>query len=135
MRALTDKLAIGLSWLCVMHCLALPIILILLPSLTVLGLEDESFHFWMLVAVLPTSLYALFIGCKQHQQHRLLAVGLGGLLVLLLAFFFGHDWLGEYGEKGLTVVGAMMVAYSHRRNYRLCQQSRATEAEECCGAN
>lgn len=51
-----DKFAIGLSAMCAIHCLAVPVLLVLLPSAAALGLGNEQFHFWMLVAVLPSSL-------------------------------------------------------------------------------
>ena len=61
----TDKFAIGLSMLCAIHCLLLPLLLIALPSISALQLQNEAFHFWMLATVIPTSLYALTIGCKK----------------------------------------------------------------------
>jgi hypothetical protein len=30
--------------------------------------------------------------------------------------------LGEFGEKGVTVAGASVIAFAHLRNHRLCQQ-------------
>ncbi len=52
----TDKMAISLSLLCAIHCLALPLLIVLLPSITALQLYGEDFHLWMLLAVIPTSL-------------------------------------------------------------------------------
>lgn len=43
----TDNFAIGLSMLCAIHCLLLPLILVALPSLGALQLQNEAFHFWM----------------------------------------------------------------------------------------
>jgi acid stress-induced BolA-like protein IbaG/YrbA len=63
----TDKIAISLSTLCVIHCLSLPLLVALLPSFTVLSLHGEAFHFWMVVAVIPISLFALQMGCKKHK--------------------------------------------------------------------
>ena len=53
-QALTDKFAISLSVLCAMHCLMLPILLVVLPSLTALNLQNEAFHLWMLATVSPS---------------------------------------------------------------------------------
>jgi hypothetical protein len=64
----TDKIAISLSTLCVIHCLSLPLLVALLPSFTVLSLHGEAFHFWMVVAVIPISLFALQMGCKKHKK-------------------------------------------------------------------
>ena len=119
-QAVTDKLAIGLSLGCAIHCLSLPVILALLPSLAALQLDNEAFHFWMLIAVLPTSVYALTMGCKQHKRYRLVIIGFIGLGLLVLALALGEERIGEAGEKMLTVIGAGFVAFGHWFNYRLC---------------
>ena len=52
----TDKAAIGLSLLCVVHCLVTPIAIVMFPALGATFLEDESFHYALLFVVLPISL-------------------------------------------------------------------------------
>ena len=118
----TNNLAIGLSGFCVLHCLASPLILVLLPSLSVLQLDNEAFHTWLLIAVIPTSLFSLFIGCKQHQFYRILLVGFLGLVFLVSAVFVEGFKHGEILEKVFTVVGACIVAFAHYLNFRLCRE-------------
>mgnify|MGYP000680382487 CR=1 FL=1 len=129
-QEITDKVSIGLSLLCAAHCLALPFILVLLPSLTALQLEDEAFHVWMLIAVFPSSIYALTVGCKKHKRYRVLAFGVTGLTLLMLAVILGHEITGEYGEKVLTVLGASLIAAGHFANFRLCQQHKDCSCPE-----
>ncbi|MCV2884175.1 MerC domain-containing protein [Aestuariibacter sp. AA17] len=117
---MTDKLAIGLSALCAIHCLAVPSLLLLLPSLAAMQLENEAFHFWMVLTVVPTSVFALATGCKLHQRFHLVVAGGAGLLLLLVALMLGESLIGEAGEKTLTLVGALLVALSHWANIRLC---------------
>ncbi len=121
----SDKLAIGLSALCLVHCLALPVLLILLPSLTALSLDNEAFHIWMVVAVVPISIYALFMGYRQHHHYRILAYGAVGLLLLVLALAL-EERVGEWAEKTLTVLGAVMIALGHYKNFKLCQRSQCS---------
>lgn len=116
-----DRVAIGLSGLCVIHCLVLPLLIVVLPSLAALPFNDEKFHLWMIFAVIPVSIFALFLGCKRHNNYQVLAFGVIGL-VLLVAAVMGEELLGEVGEKALTLVGAAFIAFGHFRNYRLCQQ-------------
>ena len=118
----TDKMAISLSFLCVLHCLAIPLLVTLLPSLAVMPLAQESFHFWMVVTVIPISIYALTLGCKKHKTLSVVITGLLGLGVLISAVMFGESHLGERGEKIFTVLGAMLVAISHYQNYSRCQK-------------
>ena len=127
-----DRLAISLSGLCVAHCLLFPILGALIPSFVSLGLTSESFHFWMVASVLPTSIYALALGCKKHAQFSVFFLGLLGLCSLVLALTLGHDLLGELGEKVLTLIGALFIAFAHVKNFKLCQQQRncSCESEE-----
>lgn len=120
-QSITDKFAIGLSSICAMHCLLFPIALGLLPSLAALPLGGESFHFWMVLAVIPTSAIALFLGCKKHGRTQVLLWGVPGVLLLVLAILLGEDLIGEVGEKGLTLLGATLVSIGHFLNYRLCR--------------
>lgn len=124
---ITDKLAITLSITCAIHCLAMPLLLLFLPSFSVLSLNNEVFHFWMIVIVLPTSVYALFMGCKQHKRYRLFFIGLVGLVLLVFALWLGN----EYWEKILTLMGSTVIAGGHYWNYRLCQQH--TRCHRCEG--
>ncbi len=123
-RALTDKFAIGLSMLCTIHCLLLPLVLVVLPSLTVLPFADERFHLWMLILVIPTSLFALTLGCKQHKRYGLLVMGMIGLGFLMSAVL-AESFVSPAGEKILTLIGTVFVALGHIWNYRLCQDSNA----------
>ena len=131
-QAVTDRFAIGLSLMCVIHCLALPLLLVLLPSMAVLQLDNEVFHLWMVVAVLPTSICALTLGCKQHRRYRLLLLGSIGLVLLIIALGLGEENIGESGEKALTVLGAGFVAVGHWFNYRLC---RSPKQKNCVCVN
>jgi len=135
----TDKLAIGLSLLCTIHCLAFPLLMVLLPSIAALQLNDEAFHLWMVFAVIPTSAYALTMGCKQHKRYHLLIFGLLGVFFLVLAILSGETFLtnyfdGELMEKVFTCIGAGFVAYGHYRNYRLCKKQDDCECPENDGA-
>lgn len=124
---LIDKLAITISSLCVAHCLIFPILAVIAPSFITLGLSSENFHFWMIISVIPSSIYALALGCKQHGKKSIFLIGMLGLSCLLFAFVLGADLLGESGEKGITLVGALLIAFSHVRNFKLCQNSNSCE--------
>ena len=127
-QVLTDKLAIGLSLMCTIHCLAIPLLFLWLPSMAILPLDNEAFHIWLVAAVIPSSIYALTLGCKQHKRYRLLILGAIGLSLLILALVLGADRIGEVGEKVLTVLGAGFIAFGHWFNYQLC---RAQEQHAC----
>ncbi|NMP31575.1 MerC domain-containing protein [Thalassotalea sp. M1531] len=122
---LIDKLAIGISSLCVAHCLIFPLLVTVVPSFVALGLTSESFHFWMVVSVIPSSIYALALGCKKHEKWLVFSIGALGLSFLLLALVLEGASLGELGEKTVTLTGALLIAFAHVRNFKLCQNQDA----------
>ena len=124
-----DKVAILLSGACLVHCLATPVLLTLLPILSSSILADDVlFHQILLWAVLPISCAALLIGCRKHKNLSILATGAIGLGILLLVAFFGHDWFGITGEKIATSVGGIILATSHFLNYRACQTTTCDDS-------
>ena len=122
-QTIADKTAISLSLLCTIHCLALPLLLVYLPTIAALNLTDEAFHLWMLVAVIPISVFAITLGCKKHKSYTVFFLALTGLSLMIAAAVLGHDYLGEAGEEVFTVVGASFIAFGHLLNHRLCQRS------------
>ena len=126
---LLDHTAIGLSALCALHCLAMPVAMVLLPSLTFLPFADEHFHLALVFVVLPTSLFALFMGCRRHRRIRVLVWGGSGVAVLLGTAIVGHEVLGASWERILTVFGASLVVVGHLQNFSLCRSSACQHEE------
>ena len=122
--ALLDRSAIVLSMICVVHCLALPVAIIMLPALSAYWFAEEYFHLLLLYLVLPTSVIALGLGCRRHRMFKMMLWGSAGLLCLTVAALLGHDRLGELGEKGLTLLGAGLVVVAQIYNFRNCRQSQ-----------
>ncbi len=130
LQPLADRAAIGLSLLCALHCTALPLLLVLSPSVLAMGFQDEAFHLWIVLVVIPVSVFALTMGCREHKHMGVLFLGVAGLLVLALSGMFGHDLLGAMGEKAATLFGAGLIAVSHVKNFMLCQQAKVCECPD-----
>ena len=124
----SDKTAISLSALCLVHCLLVPSFLVFLSGYISLSYNNELIHYAILFLAIPVSIYALITGVKNHNSYCYLYVGLLGILTLILAVTLGVQMWGEAGEKILTTVGALLVAISHFKNYRLC---REVECDSC----
>jgi len=119
-----DRLAIGGSILCLVHCLVTPLMLVMLPGLGASLLAGETLHLWLVYAVIPSSLYALGLGCKQHQRLLFMFIGLAGLGLLVLGVLVEAIGLDHMWEPILTVSGTLLVALAHVRNFQLCRKSR-----------
>ena len=124
----SDKTAISLSALCLVHCLLVPSFLVFLSGYISLSYNNELIHYAILFIAIPVSIYALIAGVKNHSSYTYLYLGLLGILTLILAVTLGVQMWGEAGEKILTTIGALLVAISHYKNYRLC---REVECDSC----
>ena len=117
-----DKLSITLSLACMIHCLLMPSFLILTSGFLALSIDNELIHKVFLIIVLPVSLYALITGYQNHKILSYLYLGISGLWLLFFAVFFGEGVFGELTEKSLTLLGSIIVASSHYKNYKACKE-------------
>ena len=106
----TDKLEMTLSLGCLVHCLYMPSFLILTSGFFSLSLDNEFIHKFIVFLAVPTSIFALTVGYRNHKTTSFLPCGILGLLMLVSAVMLGEAALGELGEKGLTMFGAILVA-------------------------
>ena len=116
----SDKFAMGLSLACVLHCFFVPSFLILTSGMLSVSFDNEFVHKLLVLVAVPISSFALIKGYKYHKTFSFISFGILGLVALILAVVLGESNLGELGEKGLTLLGSILVAYSHFKNYKLC---------------
>ena len=109
-----DRAAMGASAACLLHCVALPVVLAMLPLVGTVIVIPESFHLWMLVFAVPVALVALIAGRALHGRNDPLIVGLAGLVGLASGALVAEGAL----ETGLTVVGGVALASAHAMNAR-----------------
>jgi len=120
-----DRVSMFASVACVLQCLLTPVLLTLTPSLSGTIFDSETFHFLLLFLVIPSSLAAFWVGCRNHRNWRVLIPAILGLTIMLIAAALGVATLGEFGEKGVTIFGALLLAVAHFMNYHLCRQPKA----------
>ena len=120
-RNVADVLGVAGSALCAVHCMIVPVALLVGVSSPIALVDDAVFHRVMLWVVVPVALFAFTSGCLQHRDRRVLWMGAVGLASLVVSFTVLHDWIGEDGERvGATLAAALLIA-AHVRNYRLCR--------------
>ena len=124
----SDKFAMSISLICVVHCFLTPTFLILTSGILSFSLDNEFVHKLIVLIAVPVSIYALSLGYKNHKTISFFPVGITGLCILVLVVILGESTLGEFGEKGLTLLGSIMVAFAHYRNYQTC---RKIECNNC----
>ncbi|MCW3798871.1 MerC domain-containing protein [Sphingomonas sp. BN140010] len=108
-----DRLAIGLSGLCVVHCVATTVLIALLSAAGgVLG--AEWIHEVGLTIAMLLGAFALYRGIAEHGFMMPSAVGGLGLGVMAGALTLPHDGT----EAAATIVGVLILALGHDLNRR-----------------
>jgi hypothetical protein len=113
-----DRVAIALSAVCIVHCLAVPFVVVLLPVVALSIGENGHFHALMLWLVVPTSVAGFALGYKVHFERRIVLLGSAGVLLLALAALWGHDRWPAALEILVTIAGSIVLAYAHWLNFR-----------------
>lgn len=116
MKDRLDAIGIGLSSLCLIHCLFLPVLVLAVPSLVGSVLGSEWIHILLIGAALPVSIGAFWRGLRCHGCRRPGVLGALGFALLAVAVL---PWLPEAGEIPLTVLGVAALASGHLANRRL----------------
>ena len=110
-RAMTyDTSAIGLSTLCLVHCLALPIVAAGVPVLASAA-EAEWVHRAFVLLAVPIS----FMAMARGGGRVFTGLALVGLSLLITGAFV--EQLHDY-ETPLTVAGALTLAFAHIFRWR-----------------
>ncbi|MEM1148205.1 MAG: MerC domain-containing protein [Pseudomonadota bacterium] len=112
--AVIDSAAISLSGLCILHCLALPIIAASLPFFSVLA-EAEWVHKAFVIMALPITGWAIARTRGHAAQMPFIVLAVLGLALLLASAFV--EALHDY-ETPLTVIGALLLASAHILRWR-----------------
>lgn len=110
-----DRFAIGLSGLCVVHCLATSVLLALMSAAGGM-LLDPLFHEVGLTLAIGLGAFALGRGILHHGYAMPAAMGAFGLGVMAGAMTLPHD--GSGGETLWTVIGVGLLAFGHDLNRR-----------------
>ncbi|HEY9773173.1 MAG TPA: MerC domain-containing protein [Planktothrix sp.] len=107
-----DTLGIAASSLCLVHCLAMPLVIGFLPLLGWQFLEGHRAHVILAGFVLTFALTAVVPGYLKHRRRDiLLMMSLGLLLVLSATFALPESW-----ELPTITVGNLILVATHWRN-------------------
>lgn len=114
-QRLLDALAIGASALCLIHCLALPVAIILLPALAAFLVVPEVFHMAALGFAVPTSVVAMATGYRRHGWLLPSLIALPAMVLLAIGALAADD---AWTETMTTVGGALFLSAAHAFNWR-----------------
>ena len=111
-----DAVGVMGSLVCLVHCLLLPLAVVVLPWLVLF--EGEWLHRGLTVALAATALLAFIPSWRVHGRWLPGLFMAGGLAALnSAAFAASENW-----ETGLTVVGGLFLIAAHGLNHHLCRR-------------
>lgn len=119
-HAWSHYIGLSASFLCLIHCLALPFVTPLLPFLV-------GHNHWLVESIFVTlimlSTITIYKGYREHQEPRSLILGILGFALLFTSLLFDHNQL----QIIISVSGSMLMTAAHYTNYKLCKV-----VEPCC---
>ena len=89
-KQFSDKLSICLSLCCILHCIALPVIILMIPSFASLWINNEKVHVILVLFAVPISLFAMAKSLRIHHNYKCIGLAVIGLSLLVGAIFM-HD--------------------------------------------
>lgn len=115
-----DRFGIWISSLCAIHCLALPLLLPILPLIGSSIFAETWFERTILSLSLLVGAWALLSGFYRYHRrlYPLFCLLAGGLI------YWNKDILGHSMEPFTIALGAGLLVGAHIANLRLCNQNK-----------
>jgi hypothetical protein len=109
-----DKLSAGVSLLCLVHCVVLPVFL---STFTLAGIElveNMTLEVLMLLAGIIAGSLAIWKGMRKHGMWQVLILFVTGMFFMII----GNLPNLHHAEAALKIFGAVLVINAHIINYR-----------------
>ncbi len=117
-----DRIAIALSALCIVHCLAATLLMALLPIAAIAFGDEGHFHTLMLWLVIPSSAIGFYLGYREHARAGIGMLGALGMIILTAAALWGHaQWL-PWAEAGVSLLGSLVLVGAHWKNFQVVRR-------------
>ena len=121
-KQFSDKLSICLSLCCILHCIALPAIILMIPSFASLWINNEKVHVILVLFAVPISLFAMAKSLRIHHNYKYISSAIIGLSFLLIAIFM-HDI--NFGSES-SHIGHEEVAHHEEAGHKATHHEEAT---------
>ena len=121
-RTKWDLVGAFISSLCVVHCIALPLLVLMAPAIGTFFFAGEGItHVVLFGLVLAAAGMSFIPGYKVHKHAAPLGFSLSGIAFLAGATFLAHDWLGHHWEPLLAICGSAQLIFAHWLNHIKCK--------------
>ena len=118
-----DTLGMIVSVACVAHCVAVPVVLGLLPAFGLSFLARDGLHEVLAVVVLLVAVLAFAPGYRVHRVRHVPILGAVGVIMLSGAAF--APGLSVLAESAVTALGGTVLVAAHVLNRRALARPHA----------
>ena len=120
-----DVYAVGMCTLCLVHCIALPLLTTLLPIAGVIS-DNGVVHRVLVLLAAPATIWLVYKASLERGSAGFIAMALSGLALLLIAAFV--EALASF-ETPLTLVGATVLGFAHLQRWLRFRRYRRSVAQ------
>ncbi|KRE94972.1 hypothetical protein ASG87_16970 [Frateuria sp. Soil773] len=128
---LADRIGAIASFLCAIHCAALPFVLGMLPLLGLEFLADHRFERGFVMFACVLALVALYNGYRRHHRPQSLLLAAPGLALLLLGVTYAESVRPSVLHSVLVTCGGLLVAAAHFVNLRMDRRHVHVHGPHC----
>lgn len=127
---LADRVGTVASFLCAIHCAALPFVLALLPLVGLSFLGGHAFERGFVLFASSLALFTLGNGYRRHHRTLPLRLALPGLMLLILGVTFAENY-SIVVHSVMVTCGGLLVATAHFINLRFDRQHDHVHGPHC----
>ena len=120
-----DLWGVVISGICVVHCLAVPVVLLLFPTVGIsLFPQEDITHVVLLGFILGVAGVAFITGYPVHGQWPPVLWLMLGLVFIFFATFLAHDLIGHNWEPVFAILGSLALIRAHYLNHHCVKCER-----------
>lgn len=124
-QELVDNTGACLSFACAIHCMAMPLLITILPLIGLGFLANERAELFLIIGAIGLAIGSLGWGVRHHRSWRALLI-----LIVALAFIATSRTAVEGTfEVVFYSIGGILLASAHLVNRHLCKTCPACEDE------
>lgn len=109
-----DKVGMCTSLICMIHCLSIPLFIILGFDTALRFFDQEWVELMIITTAFIIGMISFLGGFMKHRQHFIPVLFVAGFLLIVN----GESVLNEWTSVSLSVAGALVIGYAHFQNLR-----------------
>lgn len=117
-----DRFGAFLGFACAVHCVSMPLVISVLPTLGLGFLADHAFDLTIVIIATIFATFAARSGWRTHRDRRVVAGFVGAIALLFLGIALGEE---SMAGRVPSILGGVALAVTHLANLRLSKRGCA----------